>query len=199
VPLHPLSDINALADRVGEDGLDGAIASVPPPLFRPDLGCADCLGYTRLVNNGLLLACHPHQPTLRPLANLPVEAPELAAEVAAQLDDNWAGVVAGTELGVLHYALVLRPLDTVKRFYVDSLVRSPAFLDAITSIVGADRTRPRHGRRSVEDKDPQNERRALLWHSPTPDHSLKATDHNPRIAPAGDHDDETSRRRAEPR
>ena len=234
VPLHPLSDINALADRVGEDGLDGAIVSVPPPLFRPDLGDADRLGYTWLVNDGLSSACHAHQPTLRPLAYLPVEAPELAAEVAAQLDDSWAGVVAGTELGVLSYAserydplwtalsdaklplfihpgsspdrrldpfyltnllgnpvettiaaanlifagvlhrfaklnvilahgggcvaalcgrwqqgvltrrpgvpaLALRPLDAVRRFYVDSLVHSPAFLDAITSIVGPDR------------------------------------------------------------
>ena len=42
--------------------------------------------------------------SLRPFAYLPIEDPELAADVASQLDNNWAGAVAGTELGLLSYA-----------------------------------------------------------------------------------------------
>jgi aminocarboxymuconate-semialdehyde decarboxylase len=52
----------------------------------------------------LLSACRAHQPVLRPFAYLPIEDPELAADVASDLDHNWAGAVAGTELGVLSYA-----------------------------------------------------------------------------------------------
>jgi len=234
VPLHPLSKIDALMERVKSDGLDGAIVSVPPPLFRPDLSTNDRAGYTQLVNDSLLAACHAHQPALRPFAYLPVEDPELAADVASRLDHNWAGAVAGTELGTLSYAsgrydalwqalsdaklplfihpgaspdkrldpfylsnllgnpvettiaaanlifagvmhrfaglkvilahgggcvaalcgrwqhgagtnrpgipnLALQPLDAVRRFYVDSLVHSPAYLTAIIDMIGADR------------------------------------------------------------
>ena len=234
VPLHPLSNVGALVDRVKSDRLDGAIVSVPPPLFRPDLSTADRAGYADLVNDGLLNACRAHEPYLRPFAYLPLEDPELAIEIASRLDGHWAGVVAGTELGVLSYAsprydtlwqtlsdaklplfihpgsspdarldpfylsnllgnpvettiaaanlifagvmhrypglkvilahgggcvaalcgrwqqgavtsrpgipkLELQPRDAVRRFYVDSLVHSPAFLAAIIDIVGDDR------------------------------------------------------------
>jgi len=234
VPLHPLSKIDALVERVKSDGLDGAIVSVPPPLFRPDLSTAVRASYTQLINDSLLSACRSHQPLLHPFAYLPVEDPELAADVASRLDHNWAGAVAGTELGMLSYAserydalwhalsdaklplfihpgaspdrrldpfylgnllgnpvettiaaanlifagvmhrfpslkvilahgggcvaalcgrwqqgavttrpgiakLALPPLDAVRRFYVDSLVHSPAYLAAIVDIIGADR------------------------------------------------------------
>lgn len=233
VPLHPLANINALVDRVERDGLDGAVVSVPPPLFRPDLSSADRLSYTHLVNDSLLAACHTHTP-LRPFAYLPVEEPELAARIAANLDGQWAGAVAGTELGPLSYAserydslwqtlsdkklplfihpgsspdprldpfyltnllgnpvettiaaanlvfagvmhrfpdlkiilahgggciaalcgrwqlgattnrpgippLPLEPRDAIRRFFVDSIVHSPAFLAAVIEIVGDDR------------------------------------------------------------
>jgi aminocarboxymuconate-semialdehyde decarboxylase len=234
VPLHPLSEVNKLADRIKSDDLDGAIVSVPPPLFRPDLDVNDCRGYTQLVNDGLYEACRHHERTLRPLAYLPVEAPEVAASIAGSLDARWAGVVMGTESGVISYAsaeldplwqilskaklplfihpgstpdrrldpfyltnllgnpvettiaasnlifagvlhrfpdlnvilahgggcvaalcgrwqrgtatsrpgipnLSLEPKDAVRRFYVDSLVHSPAFLDAIIKTIGDDR------------------------------------------------------------
>lgn len=104
VPLYPLSKIDALLERVKSDGLDGAIVSVPPPLFRPDLSTSDRASYVQLVNDSLLTACCAHEPSLRPFAYLPVEDPELAAEIASGLDHNWAGAVAGTELGLLSYA-----------------------------------------------------------------------------------------------
>ena len=104
VPLHPITEVNRLADRVKSDHLDGAIVSVPPPLFRPDLHEADCRDYAKLVNDGLFEACRKHEGVLRPLAYLPVEAPEVAAGIAASLDGRWAGVVMGTETNDSSYA-----------------------------------------------------------------------------------------------
>ncbi len=235
VPLHPISETPKLVERIRQDGLDGAIVSVPPPVFRPDLGPSDRRAYADLVNDGLLEACRPYGDALRPFAYLPVEDPAQGAEIAARLDRNWAGVVMGTELGEdLSYAsdrfdglwrvlsdrglplfihpgsspdrrldpfylsnllgnpvettiaashlvfgrvferfpdlkiilahgggcvaalcgrwqcgvatkrpgipaMRLQPIDAVRRFYVDSLVHSPAFLRAIVEIIGADR------------------------------------------------------------
>ncbi|HET7802651.1 MAG TPA: amidohydrolase family protein, partial [Pseudolabrys sp.] len=104
VPLHPLTEVNKLADRVKSDRLDGAVVSVPPPLFRPDLSAADCRDYAKLVNDGLFEACRDHDGVLRPLAYLPVEAPEVAADIAASLDGRWTGVVMGTEANDVSYA-----------------------------------------------------------------------------------------------
>jgi len=104
VALHPLTEVNRLADRVKSDRLDGAIVSVPPPLFRPDLSEADRRDYAKLVNDGLYEACRDHKAVLRPLAYLPVEAPEVAASIASTLDGRWAGVVMGTEGNDISYA-----------------------------------------------------------------------------------------------
>jgi aminocarboxymuconate-semialdehyde decarboxylase len=234
VPLHPLSEVNGLVDRIKSDDLDGAIVSVPPPLFRPDLDAAGCREYAQLVNDGLYEACHRHDPALRPLAYLPVEAPDVAVGVAGSLDGGWAGAVMGTETGIISYAsaeldplwqvlsdkklplfihpgstpdkrldpfyltnllgnpvettiaasnlifagvmnrfpdlnvilahgggcvaalcgrwqhamgtgrpgipkLALEPKDAVRRFYVDSLAHSPAFLDYVINTIGHDR------------------------------------------------------------
>jgi aminocarboxymuconate-semialdehyde decarboxylase len=104
VPLHSLSKVDALIARVNADRLDGAIVSVPPPLFRPDLGDGERMAYAQLVNDSLLRVCETYRPTLRPFAYLPIESPELAARIAASLGGEWAGVVAGTELAPLSYA-----------------------------------------------------------------------------------------------
>lgn len=104
VPLHPISDIGKLVDRMQSDRLDGAIVSVPPPLFRPDLGDDDRRNYTSLINDSLLSVCQSAHRSLRPFAYLPAESPELCAKIAAGLDNQWAGVEMGTELGALSYA-----------------------------------------------------------------------------------------------
>lgn len=104
VPLNPLSKVGGLVDRIRCDGLDGAVVSVPPPLFRPDLSAADRIGYAKLVNDSVCDVCAAHSPVLRPFAYLPLEEPEAAARIAADLDGSWAGVVGGTELNALTYA-----------------------------------------------------------------------------------------------
>ena len=104
VPIHPISDIEKLIERLSSDQLDGAVVSVPPPLFRPDLGSRDRRDYARLINDGLFDACSRHGRRLRPLAYLPVEDPDVAMSVLGLLDHQWAGCVMGTETGTLSYA-----------------------------------------------------------------------------------------------
>jgi aminocarboxymuconate-semialdehyde decarboxylase len=104
VPLHPLCEAGKLVERVRSDKLDGAIVSVPPPLFRPDLSSADRRSYAELLNASLLEACKAQAPVLRPLAYLPAEEPGIAGEIAATLGSEWAGVVIGTELSGRSYA-----------------------------------------------------------------------------------------------
>jgi len=104
VPVHPISDVARLVDRIHGDALDGAIVSIPPPLFRPDLTAAQRRDYIDLANASLLDVCRRYAGELRPYAHLPAEAPELAADVASTLDRAWAGVVMGTELGDIAYS-----------------------------------------------------------------------------------------------
>lgn len=104
VPLLPISDVGKLVDRLQADRLDGAVVSVPPPLFRPDLNKVERRAYADLVNDSLLSACQSGGKALRPFAYLPAEDPELGVAIAASLGNQWAGVVMGTELGALSYA-----------------------------------------------------------------------------------------------
>lgn len=104
VPIHPISDVGKLCDRIGADGLDGALVSAPPLLFRPDLNDDERRDYVMLVNDGLAAVCKRHPASLRPMAYLPAEAPELAAAIASGLGTEWAGVCMGTDLGALTYS-----------------------------------------------------------------------------------------------
>ena len=104
VPIGSIAEIDKLAERIHSDELDGAIVSVPPPLFRPDLSRTERRDYADLVNDSLLSACRSGSGAFRTFANLPAEEPELAAEIAGTLGRDWSGVVMGTELGALSYA-----------------------------------------------------------------------------------------------
>jgi aminocarboxymuconate-semialdehyde decarboxylase len=104
VPVQPLSEIGKLIERVQTDRLDGAVVSVPPPFFRPDLSRVERRDYTSMVNDSLFSACQAGDKVLRPFAYLPAEDPELATEIAVTLGPQWAGAVMGTELGPLSYA-----------------------------------------------------------------------------------------------
>ncbi|WP_029040392.1 amidohydrolase family protein [Cucumibacter marinus] len=104
VPIYPISDATRLIERIEADSLEGAVVSAPPPVFRPDLAEGNCLDYARALNDGLREACEGLDARLRPLAYLPAERPAIAAEIAAGLDEGWAGVVMGTDLGKHSYA-----------------------------------------------------------------------------------------------
>lgn len=105
VPLGRIAEPAHLLARLDGDGLDGAIVSIPPPLFRPELATTDArAAYAGLVNDALLDTCRVAPRRLRPLAYLPLEDPALATRLAARLGPDWAGVVAGSDLRGLSHA-----------------------------------------------------------------------------------------------
>jgi aminocarboxymuconate-semialdehyde decarboxylase len=143
-PLKRITDPAALLAWLDDNGLEGAVVSPPPPLYRPDLDDGPVSTWVRLVNDGLAQTCA--DPRLRPLAYVPVERPRLAADVVMGLDDTWVGVTLGTDLGGLLYsdraldplweALTARALaafihpgacpdNRLEQFYLTNLVGNP--------------------------------------------------------------------------
>ena len=92
-----------LVKRIDQDGLDGAVAAAPPPLFRADLPAGERRGYVDWLNAGVLKASGA-DPRIRAMAYLPTDLPECALEVAASLTPDWAGVIIGTDIGAHSYA-----------------------------------------------------------------------------------------------
>lgn len=146
VPLTPISDAGKLIERIQTDRLDGAVVSIPPPLFRPDLATGHARDYSVFVNDALRTVCAPQSAKLRPLAYLPIENPSLCLELAKDLNDAWVGVVIGTELGGLLYSSNLyepvwqllaerqlavflhpgsSPDERLKQFYLSNLLGNP--------------------------------------------------------------------------
>jgi len=101
-PLRRITDPDALVGWVDDNGLEGAVVSPPPPLYRPDLDDEAVGTWVDLVNRGLVETCSHDR--LRALAYVPVERPRLAARVVADLDDSWVGVTLGTDLGGVVYS-----------------------------------------------------------------------------------------------
>jgi aminocarboxymuconate-semialdehyde decarboxylase len=89
LPLRKLGDPAALLSWIDKQGLDGAVVSVPPALFRYDQG----VEWAELINQGLLELAGPR---LRVLGHLPLHDPA-AGTVATALADQ--GVFSGFALG----------------------------------------------------------------------------------------------------
>jgi aminocarboxymuconate-semialdehyde decarboxylase len=92
--LRRLGNPGALLSWVDEQQLDGAVVSVPPALFRYNLG----LEWASLVNDGLRELAGPR---LRVLGHLPLHDPS-AADVAKGLAGE--GVFSGFALGTPGYS-----------------------------------------------------------------------------------------------
>lgn len=90
-----LYDAQALAAHLDETGLDRALVSPPPPFYRQHLPEDDARAWVRAVNAGILARIEG-QPSLRALAYLPLEYPELALEEYQRVraDRTFAGVTA---------------------------------------------------------------------------------------------------------
>lgn len=146
LPRDAMGNPARLLARIDTDDLDGAVVSVPPPLFRADLEFGARKDYCWLINDGLLetVAAAPNR--LRPLAYLPTDVPELALAIAQSLDRRWAGVIVGTELAGGSYAdpvhhdlwrvledaklpVLLHPSESgdqrLKPFYLSNLLGNP--------------------------------------------------------------------------
>lgn len=101
--LAAMGNPRNLIKRIEKDGLDGAVAAAPPPLFRADLPVSERKAYVDWLNKGIFDATATDQ-RLRAMAYLPTDLPELALEIATSLGGEWAGVIVGTDLGNHSYA-----------------------------------------------------------------------------------------------
>jgi aminocarboxymuconate-semialdehyde decarboxylase len=92
LPLRRLGDPSALLSWVSSQGLDGAVVSVPPPLFR----YGQPRSWTDLVNDGLRELAD----RFRVLGHVPLDSPVVAAEVAAKLlsSGEFSGLALGTSV-----------------------------------------------------------------------------------------------------
>ncbi len=146
IPTQRITNADLLLSRIEQGGLEAGLVSLPPPLYRPDLDDATRRSYAETLNQLLLETCAAHSPLLRPMAYLPVEDPELAADIAGSLGPEWAGVIIGTELNDLTFSdprfdalwtaleenaltVLLHPGDTpdarLKPFYLSNLLGNP--------------------------------------------------------------------------
>ncbi|MDX6249092.1 MAG: aminocarboxymuconate-semialdehyde decarboxylase [Kribbellaceae bacterium] len=112
LPLQRLADPTALLQWIDEQQLDGAVVSLPPALFRYDLG----LEWALVVNQGLRELATPR---LRVLGHLPLLEPALAASTARSLAAE--GVFSGFALGTPGFAsaaldLLWEALDQLEAF-----------------------------------------------------------------------------------
>ncbi|WP_051579972.1 amidohydrolase family protein [Pseudonocardia acaciae] len=96
LPLRRLTDVAALEGWIDEQDLDGAVVSVPPPLYRYHLDGEAAHEWAGLVNAGLAALAVPR---LRTLATLPLGDPGLSAKTAE--DVLATGVYSGVALGTL--------------------------------------------------------------------------------------------------
>jgi aminocarboxymuconate-semialdehyde decarboxylase len=101
LPVAKLGEPAALLSWIDEQGLDGAVVSVPPPLFRYDLTGAAAVDWARLVNEGMAQLAGFGGGRLRVLAQLPLPQPADATQVAKETlaAGGFGGFAIGTEAG----------------------------------------------------------------------------------------------------
>lgn len=83
IGLRPLFRPEALIAWMDDNGVEKAWISIPPLLYRPNLSDAAARTWSTYVNEGLagIAERFPHR--FEPMLHLPVERPELAAEITA--------------------------------------------------------------------------------------------------------------------
>src|ERR1700722_18233908 len=64
--------------------VERAWISVPPPVYRPQLDRSNAARWVAALNDGLSIIVAAHPSRLTPLFHLPVEHPELAADIATE-------------------------------------------------------------------------------------------------------------------
>lgn len=121
LPLGPpaLYRPDQAEDYLDRAGLDEAVVSIPPPFFRQ--GRPDPARWVRAVNDGILRTT-AGRPRLQPLAYLPLEDPELAAEEYRRVRDEprFAGVCGpaggrSTSLADARFGPLWKVLDADRR------------------------------------------------------------------------------------
>jgi aminocarboxymuconate-semialdehyde decarboxylase len=83
VSVAPLYDPAALVEWMDRQQVRRAWISVPPPFYRQQLGLEAATQWSAYLNDGLVQICAAHPARLAPLFHLPIEHPQLAAQIAA--------------------------------------------------------------------------------------------------------------------
>ena len=86
VGMKPLFDPPALVAWMDRNNVETAWISIPPPLYRAHLQGADARAWTAYANDGLQRIAERYPGRLSPLPHLPLQAPDIALEVATELD-----------------------------------------------------------------------------------------------------------------
>lgn len=87
VGLKPLFDPPALIAWMERNNVQQAWISIPPPLYRAHLQGDAARAWVAYANNGLARIAEAYAGKLSPLPHLPLQAPEIALEVAT----DWIG------------------------------------------------------------------------------------------------------------
>ncbi|MPV36901.1 amidohydrolase family protein [Georgenia subflava] len=111
--IYEPASLVAWLERVG---LERALVSIPPPLYRQGLEFADAARWVPAVNDALAASTESH-PALVPLVYLPFEHPELALAEIDRVGAGCAGFTAAAGGGSV--SLADRRLDQVWRRIVD--------------------------------------------------------------------------------
>ena len=82
VGMKPLFDPPALVAWMAKNRVEAAWISIPPPLYRPELKGDDARAWTSYVNAGLQRISESYPNQFSPLPHLPLQAPDVACEVA---------------------------------------------------------------------------------------------------------------------
>jgi aminocarboxymuconate-semialdehyde decarboxylase len=148
VAFSSLFKPSALLDWLGANAIEQAWVSIPPPAYRQQLDAAMSRQWVDYLNDGLRALCAPHKGRLSPLIHLPVEHPQLCADIAMQAigrGDKRFSMAAGTATTILSSAaytplwetlagtrafLLLHPAELMKDvrldpFYLNNLIGNP--------------------------------------------------------------------------
>ena len=148
VGIPALYDPDALIAWMDRHQVYKAWVSIPPPLYRQQLDLETARRWVNYLNDGLEQICASHLERLAPLYHLPVEHPQLAAEITeARISQGARGfaIAAGGSATPVYSDARLEPLWTaldrassflfihpgaccdgrLKAFYLDNLVGNP--------------------------------------------------------------------------
>lgn len=81
--ISDLFEPSKLVDWMGENRIERALVSAPPPTYRPHLDASAAREWSSYINEGLIKICAAFKGTLQPMLHLPVAHPDLAAEIVA--------------------------------------------------------------------------------------------------------------------
>jgi aminocarboxymuconate-semialdehyde decarboxylase len=122
VGMKPLFDPPALVAWMEKNGVETAWISIPPPLYRPELTGKDARDWVFYANAGLERISQSHPRHFSPLPHLPLQAPDVALEVAqhwiAKGHQRFGAPSGGTDLVLSDpaYAPLWQVLDAARAF-----------------------------------------------------------------------------------